>query len=59
MRKLVAGFFQDRSVVNHHLASFNDFLPTHDNPNSRMQKIVNNLRVGEDDDRILSILLCV
>jgi DNA-directed RNA polymerase subunit B len=51
MRELVSAFFQDRSVVNHHLASFNDFLPTHDNPNSRMQRIVNNLRVGEDDER--------
>jgi DNA-directed RNA polymerase subunit B len=51
MRELVSAFFQDRSIVNHHLASFNDFLPTHDNPNSRMQRIVNNLRVGEDDER--------
>ncbi len=51
MRELVSAFFQDRSIVNHHLASFNDFLPTHDNPNSRMQRIVNNLRVGEEDER--------
>lgn len=51
MRELVSAFFHDRSIVNHHLASFNDFLPTHDNPNSRMQRIVNNLRVGEEDER--------
>jgi len=49
MRELVEGFFKDRSIVNHHTASFNDFLPTPDNLNSRMQRIVDNIRVGEDD----------
>ena len=51
MKDLVAAFFKDRSIVNHHLASFNDFLPTHDNPNSRMQRIVDNLRIGEEEER--------
>jgi len=40
---------KDRSIVNHHISSFNDFLSTLDNPNSRMQKIVDNLRVSADD----------
>ena len=48
MREIVDGFFRERSIVNHHLASFNDFLPTKDNPNSRMQRIVDDARVSED-----------
>src|SRR5947209_19649420 len=44
MRELIDAFFRERSIVNHHIASFNDFLPTIDNPNSRMQRIVDNLR---------------
>ena len=51
MRELVDAFFRERSIVNHHIASFNDFLPTIDNPNSRMQRIVDNLRVSPEDDR--------
>ncbi|MBC7108278.1 MAG: DNA-directed RNA polymerase subunit B [Methanomassiliicoccales archaeon] len=52
MRELVELYFKERSIVNHHIASFNDFLSTIDNPNSRMQKIVDNLRVSvEDIDR--------
>ncbi len=49
MRDLVELYFRERSIVNHHIASFNDFLSTLDNPNSRMQKIVDNLRVSADD----------
>jgi len=48
MREIVDAFFRERSTVNHHLASFNDFLPTPDNPNSRMQRIVDEARVSED-----------
>src|SRR2546426_327562 len=51
MRHLVDAFFRERSIVNHHIASFNDFLPTIDNPNSRMQRIVDNLRVSPEDER--------
>src|SRR5882762_3749654 len=51
MRELIDAFFQERSIVNHHIASFNDFLPTIDNPNSRMQRIVDNLRSSPEDDR--------
>ncbi|HXZ24268.1 MAG TPA: DNA-directed RNA polymerase subunit B, partial [Methanomassiliicoccales archaeon] len=49
MRDLVELYFKERSIVNHHIASFNDFLSTMDNPNSRMQKIVDNLRVSAED----------
>jgi DNA-directed RNA polymerase subunit B len=50
MRELVEAFFRERSVVNHHIASFNDFLPTLDNPNARMQRIVDNLRSSVEDE---------
>ncbi|MFP4169583.1 MAG: DNA-directed RNA polymerase subunit B [Methanomassiliicoccales archaeon] len=49
MRDLVELYFKERSIVNHHIASFNDFLSTLDNPNSRMQKIIDNLRVSAED----------
>ena len=51
MRELVEGFFKERAIVNHHIASINDFLPTIDNPGSRMQRIVDNIRSAPDDDR--------
>src|SRR2546428_64992 len=51
MRALIDAFFRERSIVNHHIASFNDFLPTIDNPNSRMQRIVDNLRSSSEDER--------
>src|SRR3989304_6734274 len=51
MRELVDSFFRERSIVNHHIASFNDFLPTIDNANSRMQRIVDSLRVSPEDER--------
>lgn len=49
MRDLVKLYFDERSIVNHHISSFDDFLATGDNPNSRMQKIVDNMRVPTDD----------
>src|SRR2546422_6327666 len=51
MRELVEAFFRERSIVNHHIASFNDFLPTIDNPSSRMQRIVDSMRSSPEDDR--------
>lgn len=49
MRELIETYFRERSIVNHHIASYNDFLPTIDHPNSRMQKIVDNVRASPDD----------
>src|SRR3989304_1861013 len=51
MEDLIDAFFRERSIVNHHIASFNDFLPTIDNPNSRMQRIVDNHRSSPEDER--------
>ena len=49
MRDLVNLYFRDKDIVNHHIASFDDFLATPDNPNSRMQRIVDDIRVPTDD----------
>ncbi len=49
MRELVETYFGERSIVNHHIASYNDFLPTIDHPNSRMQKIVDKVRASPDE----------
>ena len=50
MRDLVEAFFRERSIVNHHIASYNDFLPTPDNLNSGMQRLVDNIRIGDGDN---------
>ncbi|MDI6887666.1 MAG: DNA-directed RNA polymerase subunit B [Candidatus Thermoplasmatota archaeon] len=47
MRELIETFFRERSIVNHQLSSYNDFLPTEDNPNSRMQRVIDSIKVGE------------
>jgi len=49
VRELVELFFDEKTIVNHHIASYNDFIPTYDNPHSRMQRIVDNVRVGFED----------
>jgi DNA-directed RNA polymerase subunit B len=49
LRELVETYFRERSIVNHHIASYNDFLPTIDHPNCRMQKIVDNVRASPDE----------
>lgn len=49
VRDLVRLYFKDKDIVNHHVESFNDFLATTDNINSRMQKIVDDIRVPTDD----------
>ncbi len=49
MRELVDAFFKEISIVSHHLASYNNFIPTADNPNNRAQKILDNVRIGYND----------
>ncbi|MDR3206150.1 MAG: DNA-directed RNA polymerase subunit B [Candidatus Methanoplasma sp.] len=49
MRDLVKLYFAEKNIVNHHISSFDDFLATPGNPNSRMQKIVDDIRVPTDD----------
>ena len=38
-----------KSVVNHHIASYNDLIPTPDNPNSVMQEIVDTTKITDED----------
>jgi len=49
LKTLVETYFKERSIVNHHIASFNDFLLTIDNPNSRMQRIVDSTKATPED----------
>lgn len=44
MRELVDAFYRDRGIVNHQIASYNDFL------DRRLQKIVDSTVIGQDED---------
>ena len=50
MKEIVESYFQQRSLVNHQLASYNDCIPSTDGKLSRMEKIVRNIRIGTDAD---------
>jgi DNA-directed RNA polymerase subunit B len=49
LRDLVKLYFSEKNIVNHHISSFDDFLASPGNRNSRMQKIVDDIRVPTDD----------
>jgi DNA-directed RNA polymerase beta subunit len=44
MRELVDAFFDERSVAQHHIASYNDFI------DHWIQRVVDNIAVGDDDE---------
>lgn len=44
MRKLVDAFYKDRSIVNHQIASYDDFL------NRRLQTIVDSTVIGQQEE---------
>ena len=44
MRELVDAFYKDRSIVNHQIASYNDFL------NRRLQNIVDSTVIGQQEE---------
>ncbi len=50
MRELVDAFFKKSNVVGHHMESYNDFVPAQDNPECRAQKIVDNIRIGFEEE---------
>ncbi len=46
MRELVEAFLEESNIVGYQMESYNDFLPTDDNPESRVQNIIDNIRIG-------------
>jgi len=44
MRELVDAFYRDRSIVNHQIASYDDFL------DRRLQKIVDSTTIGQEEE---------
>jgi len=50
MNEIIDAFFKQKSIVGHHIASYNAFIPTIDNPNSILQQIVDSTRVTEEDE---------
>ena len=49
MKEIVESYFKQRSLVNHQLASYDDCIPVGDGKESRMEKIVRNIRIGSDE----------
>jgi len=49
MKEIVESYFEQRSLVNHQLASYNDCIPSSDGIMSRMDRIVRNIRIGTDE----------
>ena len=49
MRDLVDLYFEEHSIVNHHIASFNDFIASEGKPDNRMQAILDDMRIPTDD----------
>ena len=49
MKEIIESYFRERSLVNHHVASYNDCIPSADSQNSRFERIVRNIRIGTDE----------
>jgi len=49
VKEVLDAIFKEFDAVSHQLTSYNDFIPTDDNPNSGMQEVLDTLRVSEDD----------
>jgi len=49
VKEVLDAIFREFDAVSHQLTSYNDFIPTDDNPNSGMQEVLDTLRVSEDD----------
>ena len=44
MKELIDAFYKDRSIVNHQIASYNDFLER------RLQNIVDSTTIGQEEE---------
>ena len=49
MKEIDESYFKQRSLVNHQLASYNDCIPIGDGRESRMERIVRNIKIGNDE----------
>jgi DNA-directed RNA polymerase subunit B len=49
MKEIVDAFFQQRSLVNHQLGSYDDCIPSVEAGDSRMEQIVRGIRIGTDE----------
>ena len=52
MKEIIEAYFNQRSLVNHQLASYDDCVPSSDGSEvrlNRMENIVRNIRVGTDE----------
>ena len=49
MLDIVRAYFRENSIVESMINSYNEFMPTRDNPNSKLQQIVDNMKFIDDD----------
>ncbi|MGC8581420.1 MAG: DNA-directed RNA polymerase subunit B [Thermoplasmata archaeon] len=49
MREIVELYVKEHSIVEHQIESFNRFIATNGNPNSVMQRVVDNLQISESE----------
>ena len=50
MQEIIEAYFRERSLVNHQVASYDDCIPAGENQPSRMEDIIQNIRVGTDEE---------
>ena len=56
MKEIVESFFKNESIVSHQIDSMNAFVATPDNPDSLMQKIVDETRLSDEDESGVIVL---
>lgn len=50
MKEIIESFFRNESIVNHQIDSMNVFVASSDNPESLMQKIVDETRLSDEEE---------
>ncbi len=49
MKNVIDAFFRERSIVNHHIASYNSFIPSADNVENVLQHIIDSTKISDED----------
>lgn len=49
MKNVIDAFFRERSIVNHHIASYNNFIPSTDNVENVLQHIIDSTKISDED----------